>query len=449
MRIGIFIVAASVGMTAFAQAAEPSSVDEGVGRLLVQMFNTGYVRGPNSLPQAQRSYEAARELSKSDPRVEYGFGLVLLKQLRNKEALAHFQAITKRSGPEYWPAWQALIWMHFVAADYTAGYERLKEFAERVSRMDASNAGEDDDGAEQEQLAEWLGQVMEALQVSAETPKQREMIQRTEQELTELLGPDLETSLARGRASIQLLHSLAQSDIQETQATAKAKQQAEIIAVKEQIASDREQSAETRENLKKSAESMKRDFEKLQANVDKQLSRLERDYDFQQKRALSITASQVQAVAEIQLLEQQPTRTGPRPPRPIVGTAPNDALQLRKSALEAQLIKYQFEFEQAAAMAIAISQKAAVLLSQRSAIVRQYEKASGQLIQRDAALDKWQDRLKKDEDSLKTAMKNKPKVVLNKVQRSRTFRTYIDLDLAAERFRVLEAYSVAEPEILK
>lgn len=444
MRIGIFIVAISVGMTACAQAAEPSSVDEGVGRLLVQMFNTGYVRGPNSLPQAQRSYEAARELSQSDPRVDYGFGLVLLKQLRNKEALAQFQAITKRSGPEYWPAWQAVIWMHFVATDYTTGYERLKEFAERVSRMDV-----DDDPSEQEQLAEWLGQVMEALQISAETPKQRELIQQTEQELTELLGPDLETSLARGRASIQLLQSLAQSDIQEVQAAAKAKQQAEIAATKEQIANDQQQSVTTRENLKKSAEGLKRDFEKLQANVDKQLSRLERDYEFQQKRALSITASQVQAVAEIQLLEQQPTRAGPRPPRPIVGAAPNDAFQLRKSALEAQLVKYQFEFEQAAAMAIAISQKAAVLVNQRSAAVLQYEKASGQLIQRDAALDKWQDRLKKDEDSLKTAMKNKPKAVVNKVQRSRTFRTYIDLDLAAERLRVLEAYSATEPKALK
>lgn len=449
MRIGIFIIAMGVGMTACAQAAEPSSVDEAVGRLLVQMFNTGYVRGPNSLPQAQRSYQAARELSKSDPRVDYGFGLVLLKQLRNKEALAHFQAITKRPGPEYWPAWQAVIWMHFVAADYTAGYERLKEFAERVSRLDASNTGEDDDGEEQEQLAEWLGQVLEALQISAETPKQRETIQQTEQELTELLGPDLETSLARGRASIQLLHSLAQSDIQETQATAKAKQQAEITAVKEQIASDREQSAETRENLKKSAEGLKRDFEKLQANFDKQLSRLERDYDFQQKRALSISASQIQTATEIQLLEQQPIPSGRLPSRNISTAAANEAVQLRKSALETQLIKYQFEFEQAAAMAVAISQKAAALLNQRSAAVLQYEKASGQLIQRDAALDKWQDRLKKDEDSLKTAIKNKPKAVLNKVQRSRTFRTYIDLDLAAERLRVLEAYSVTEPKIVK
>lgn len=451
MRIGVFIVVMGVGATACAQAAEPSSVQEGVGRLLVQMFNAGYVRGPNSLPQAQRSYEAARELSKSDPRVDYGFGLVLLKQLRNKEALAHFQSITKRPGPEYWPAWQAVIWMHFVAADYTAGYERLREFAERVSRIEVDSAEQDDDALDQEQLAEWLGQVLEALQISAETPKQREMIQQAEQELTALLGPDLETSLARGRAGIQLQHSLTQSDIKETQAAAKAKQQAEIAAAKEQIASDREQSAETRENLKKSAESMKRDFEKLQADVDKQLSRLERDYDFQQKRALSISASQIQTATEIQLLEQQPTRTGRRqpPPAPGVGLAANDALQLRKSALETQLIKYQFELEQAAAMAIAISQKAAALLSQRSAIAQQYEKATGQLSQRDAALSKWQDRLKKDEDSLKTAVKNKPKAVLNKVQRSRTFRTYIDFDLTTERLRLLEAYSVTAPEVSK
>lgn len=437
----IVIVCAVIGIHALTWAAERPPAEADVGRPLQEMFKIGFARGADPHKEVSRYYEAAKAASNDDPRVDYAYGLVLLKQLRNKEALAQFQAITKRPGAEYWPAWQALIWMHFVTPDPTAGYDCLKDFTDRVARLRP-----EDEPVARELLAQWIGQVLEALQISAETPKQREMILNAEESLTNLLGPDLQASLARGRASVQLLNSTGESDIKETREIAKEKQKEEIATAKDQIAKELEASTEKRSDLKKSAESMKKDFEKLQSNLGTQLSRLERDYDFQQKRAMALSASQLQVVAELQFLEQQANDTTRRRAR-LPGQPTLDAFETRKVALEAQQIKYQLEFEQVAIAASVVTQRAAALINQRNIIVQQYEKASGQLVQRDAALDKWQERRKKDEENLKIAAKNKPKVVLGKIQRNRAFRTYIDIDLIAERDRLLEEFSGSDSSL--
>lgn len=421
-------------MASYVSAADPDVV----GRKIAEMFQVGFERGSNPQKEARRLYESALSLSKNDPRVDYAFGLVLLKQVKNKEAMSQFQQAVNSSGSTYLPAVQALIWMNFVAKDYPAGYEQLRSYAKRVATSEMETS-------EKEQAAEWIGQVLAALQMSVDSIKQRDTLKREDEAVTGLLGTSLKSALSDGRVRVHSLHALMEGDIQQAREIAQAKEQKERADKEAQVAKNLESSAEKREELKKSSEDSKKAFEQQIAAFDKQLARLERDYDFLQKRVLSLTASQIQINGEMALLSQQSTSAQPRNANPFGQQQLAQAYQQRMSLLEAQAFRYQFELDQTLASTINLSQRAQVVAGQRTATVRQYERLTGQIVQQDSALDKWQERLKKDGEKLKEQPKPKG-AVTNKVQQVKSFRTYVDLDLNLERDRVLDSFGVAMPD---
>ncbi len=436
MRIALLVtVLVGVCSVTISFAAEPAAKQQSdgiVGRQLVDMFHAGFGRGSNPLKEARRHYDAAKEKAKGDPRVDYAFGLVLLKQLHSKDALAQFESVTK-SAPDYWPGWQALIWCHFAAKDHAQGYSQLTELARRlaVSKTDL---------AERQASAEWVGQVIAAVQKSADTIKQREALLREDEALKEIFGPELQPSYADGKATVNSLHATLEDDVQQTRELMQAKQDKERAEKGGQVAKDLEASAEKRESLKKSAEEWKKTLDEQVANFDKQLSRLEKDYEFLQKRLVSIAASQLQLNTELALLDQSVKKSKDK------DTVAPQAIENRKAALGMQQLKYQVDADQSLAATMVVSQKAQVVAMQKVAAIRQYEKATGQLVQSDASLDKWQGRLTKEGEKLKSPPKGKPAPVANKINQVRSFHTYVDLDLALERDRLLDSFGVAIPE---
>lgn len=430
LAAALFVSAARAGESDASQAAP----DSPTARALIELFATGYGRGPNSLKESRRLYESARDAAKGSDKVEYAFGLVLLKQLRNKDALSQFQTVTRQT-PDFLPAWQAMIWMHFVSKEYPQGYERIKEFAKRLT--DAKSRV---DLADRQASAEWIGQVVAALQKSADTVKQREASLREDEALKEILGADLQTAFEAGKNSVHLLHATLEDDVQQSREQAVAKQEKDRADKQTQVAKDLESSAERREALKKSAEEQKKYLTEQLAGFDKQLTRLEKDYDFLQKRNLALTATQLELNTEMELLTQQ--TTGNARPAPAVA----QAMEQRKAAIGIQLLKAQVELDQTMVAAMGVSQKAQILIDQRNTTVRQFERATGQLVEQDAALNKWQDRLKKDGEKLKKPSTGKTASVASKVQQARSFRTYVDLDLNLERDRLLETCGVIPSE---
>lgn len=427
------------GNSASADDLGPNPV---LAKQLTEMLTTGFGRGAAALKGAQRQFDSAKDQAPKDPRVDFAYGLVLLKQLKNKDALEHFQSATEVDGPEFWPAWQALVWSHFVAKDYSSGYSRLTELAKRLSRSQ-------EDLVEREQVAEWIGQVLAALQKSVDTLKQREALLREDELLAEILGPALTPAVSRGKSSVHAMHALMEGDVQQAREIAQAKEEKERAEREKQVAKDLEASAEKRESLKKTAEDAKKYLDQQLAAFDKQLTRLEKDYEFLQKRVMSLTTSQLQIGTEMNLLSQQ---AGVLSNNGNGGRNGNSNAQLaqvyqqRMGALELQQIRYQVEMDQTLASTMAVSQRAQMVVGQRNAAVRQYERATGQLVQQDSAIDKWQDRLKKDGEKLKEQPKPKAGAVANKIQQARSFRTYVDLDLNQERDRLLDTFAVALSE---
>src|SRR5262249_24582690 len=70
-------------------APKPLSVSEeaALARHLADAFDEGFVMGPRHLQDAEKHLALARRAAPGDPRTEYVYGLVLLKQSQVKSAL--------------------------------------------------------------------------------------------------------------------------------------------------------------------------------------------------------------------------------------------------------------------------------------------------------------------------------------------------------------------------
>ncbi|MBC8113031.1 MAG: hypothetical protein H7062_01515, partial [Candidatus Saccharimonas sp.] len=402
-----------------------------------EFFDDGFKRGPKVLPDAQRRYETLRSDSQNDPRIDYALGLVYLRQLKNKEAQTQFLLATKRTGEPYWPAWQALIWTHGTAKETTVAYERLTEMAKRLVKLD--NAPELDAVAEQ---VDWIGQSMAAFEKMGETTKAREAWMRQDETLRELFAGKLLGAYNSGLEEVHTRHALLEDDIRTTRDKTLEKREQERIEKQSKVGKDLESTKEKRDGLKKTAEEWKKILDDQLLNFDKQLSRLERDHTFLEKRGQSIVESQIQLGREMTLLQQR--ASAGNQPNNQFGTQTNYEAQMDQ--LQLQKVRYQAEYDQTLVAAQQVTQKAQGLIQQRNGVVQQYQKATGQLVQQDASLDKWQGRLKKDTEKLKAPADDKVPAVTNKIKQVRSFRTYIELDVIEQRDRLLDSFGVTMPE---
>jgi hypothetical protein len=420
-------------------AADPAPKMSPLARELQALFDAGSLRGANVLPDVQRRHAAARKAVGDDARLDYAYGLILLKLLKHKEAVAQFQAGTQRKGDPYWPVWQALVWGHFAAKDYDAGCSRMVELARKLAAI-----ADEDDAPEVRRSIEWLGQMMAALGKITDSPKQKAAVAKVDQQLQELFAGDELVLYLSGKKETDAVTSDTVRELEQTQKKNEAKDEQDRKKKLTQVESNLETSQEKRESLKKSAEDAKASLEEQLAGFEKQLTRLEKDYDFLDKRAQSILQSQLQLQGQISLLSlSQPgadnNSTGQ-------GTlTPQQQLQRQQIGnLQNQLAAYRIEYDRTTLSALAVSQQAARVVQERATAVNRYEKTTGQLLKQDATLGKWEGRMKKSGEKLLNAAKNKPTGGTPKVNLPKTLRSYVDLNFTIERDRVLESAGVGQ-----
>ena len=339
---------------------------------------------------------------------------------------------TTRPGTPYWPAWQALIWTNLVGKDYPTGYEHLLDFAKLVQTSEAlTNEARDDS-------IHWMGHVMAALELTLESKPSREVWLQTEQTLTDLLGDAATEDYRRGVEYVRIRHALLEEDIQQTREKAK-KQQAELLEKKQsRIQKSLDAVKEKRENLKKTADEMKELLADHTAAYQKQMTRLEKDFDFLARRSAVLVTSIMALDQEVAILEQRKKNSNGRS---VTG------IDQAITQIQNQRLVYSTEYLRTTAAADQIAATAQQLSQQRAEFVDQYQKATGELIEEDAGAEKWKERTLNQAKALKKAKENaKPPVPVAKIQAAKTFRTYFDLDLFAERNKVLESFGIMPPD---
>ena len=113
-----------------------------------------------------------------------------------------------------------------------------------------------------------------------------------------------------------------------------------------------------------------------------------------------------------------------------------------------QLLQYQLEYNTNLGRMSEVAQAGAVATTQRAEAISRYEKSTGELVKKNAGLEKWSDRLKNEKQKLtvnksggkggKTAATDKNS---DKKPAAVTFKTILPLDLQLEKDRLLASFS--------
>jgi DNA repair exonuclease SbcCD ATPase subunit len=328
------------------------------------------------------------------------------------------------------------VWGHFAAKDYTAGCDRMTAMGQKLAAI-----ANEDDSPEVRRSIEWLGQMVGALTKVADTGKPRESVAKVDARLMDLFTGDELALYEAGKREAGAVATDVTRDAEELQKKIDAKNEDERKKKLEEVATNLETSKERRESLKRSSEDWKAWLDERLDAADKQLARLEKDYDALEKRAQSLIQSQLQIQAQITLLSVPGPGTGTTPDGKA--TVQSQLQQQQISTLQRQQVAYQLEYERTALSALGVSQQAGRVVQDRMGAVKQYEKATGNLVKQEAALGKWEDRMKKDGEKLKKVAKDKASGSANKSAAPKTLRSYVDLNWAIERDRLLESVGIA------
>ena len=404
--------------------------DSILGARVAELMEVGFDRGPKPLAASERLYQSLKNEAPKDPRVDYAQGLVLWKQMKNKEAQALFLAATQASAEPYLPAWRALIWTCFVAKTDDVGYARLFQFAKLVANTNrASQPSNDAD-------AIWIGNVMAALELTLETNQRREAWLQAQEKLTEILGQELMEGYLSGKAEVHARHSLLETEI--LQAREKAKLQREEQLEKKQLRLQKslESVQQKRESLKKSKAEMREAYTEKVADYQKRMERLEKDYDMADRRSSTLLGSMAVIDQQVTILQH-----GRRQQNPGNANRTDQAV----AQLMNQRAVLHAEFMRAVAAAEQIAASAQLLTQAQAELVDQYQQATGEIVAEDASAEKWKERTLKQAGELKKAeakAKAKTPVPKAKILLAKSFRTYVDLDLNVERAHVLDSFGL-------
>jgi hypothetical protein len=400
-------------------------------------FEEGFVVGPKRLQEAQKHLAQARRLAPRDPRIDYALGLVLLKQTQLKQATAQFQAAIEID-ESYWPAWQAAIWAQFVDKRYEPGLKQLVEFAQLVQKSSPA----DEVSEAQRDAARWIGQVLVALSNADDSKRHDKLVTAHVDDILKAIGDELWESLEEGRDAIN------EREFAREQAEGMARQAAEkserVRKQRKTALLDKtiEGAAKAKEDNEKSKEEWKTWLDDELAKSDKELGKLERDYSFLDQRAQSLNQSIILAGQEITAMELAISTINPRTANPLAMQNSQQQYIQRQN----QMLSYQLDYNTTVGRMSQVAQAGAAATEQRANAISQYEKATGELVKKNAGLDKWSDRLKNEKQKVTVTKpakgaKNGADKNADKKPAPPSFKTILPLDLVHEKERLLASLS--------
>ncbi|MSR58052.1 MAG: hypothetical protein EXS05_10290 [Planctomycetaceae bacterium] len=427
-------------------AASPALIDA-----VREMLDDGFESGPKRLPAAKARFAAAQKLTKGDPRLDYAFALVLLRQSQWKPAVAQFAAAAEQPGTPYWIAWQGLIWGQFVDKQYEKGLDRLDDFAAIVSKAGpVTDSGETtEEHAEttepQRDAASWIGQVLAVLDLLPDAKKREDLVAQHTAHLRKTLGDDLWEAVELGRGIMLGREFELAKQTAEAQSTAEKKLARRNEEQAGKLSGRLDDLDEQKEKAAKSAEDWKQWLEDNLTKSDKQLGLLEKDYNFLDKRRESLDQSITLLGRELTLLDLQTNMSNQQGVFGRNLSAEQQVIRRRN-----QLLNYQIEYNATIGRMSQVSQQGRVAMQQRAAIVQKYEKATGQLVKKTTDLEKWTSRANDKKQKLEVKASGKAKGAKATPDRKivQTFKTLLPFDLEDQKAQVLEDFGLKPLESL-
>jgi hypothetical protein len=406
-------------------------------------------RGPAAVGEAKRRFESARAIVEDDRPVRYAHGVVLVRLLKPKEALTEFQAAaTSERGP-YPPALRAAIFLGLSGRDGKSAEAFVRRFGDAL--VNAPDAWTTD--AAWSTDARWLGEAVSTAQLILSTASDVKTWSDVDQDLRSTLPEDLRTAYATGFEAVLERHAVLAAKVESVQKDALLAEGEKNEAVRKEVLDAKQKVAAQKENLKVAAGDWKKLYDDQMTEFSKQLGKLEKDWNSLDNRRQSLERSILLTQQEISLMLQQIDQINSQQTNSqisVSGLRVPSGLDLRQTynqqlgQRQAALIQYQFDWNRTVGQQNQMQQQAVGLVKQQQAAVADYQQRTGQLVQQDGQLDKWNKRLNEQASDLEDPPTGKTAQTRSLQQKLKSAATYLPWDWEAERQRLLKGTEVAK-----
>ncbi|MGQ0635470.1 MAG: hypothetical protein ACT4QC_12720 [Planctomycetaceae bacterium] len=439
-------------------SSDPGAPPEAASPLLTQLeslFDEGYSIGRGKLQTVEKRFEAARGLAPEDPRVDYAWGLVLLKRSDRKGAARQFAAAIEAADYPWWPAWEARVGLLLAEREKQAeGLSRLAEFAKALGQSVGAAPVSD----AQFDAARWIGQALEALDrtLPAKSPVKpgarphvRDQLDELEETVEKLLGDELLSAVEVGREMTRVRGAELEQDIAEKNRAQTDRQSRRKKDDAKKIAGDLADLAQEKVNAARAKDEMNKKLNDVLARADKELDRLEKAFQMVEEERLRLDQRLMQLMQQLTLME---TAAG----RPAYGQNALGNPAQTYTQLRVEYGNSRVRYLAAVSQRDQIIQQAESITRERNLAMTQHQQETGNVDKRSSDLNKWTDRLNakvkeldplapEADDAAKDQPRGKAKRAAPKTPAPErkpviTFRSYVPLDFEAEKARVLESY---------
>jgi hypothetical protein len=378
----------------------------------------------------------------TDPRLQYCYGILLLKNNKYDDALKQFGSVEDL----YLPAMRAKIWLNVLREKYEAALSDMPRIVRAVQQaVAAEKQTSNADSADERRFLDevyipWLGELVgyiagpgAAKLGEAKAKAVQERCKTTEAEIFKLIDDRHRKLFESGRQDTLDAYAEmtgAQHSAREEGIEKQKKEQAEA---KERLDETKAKlDTEKRELESKSSkadEQLRNDL----ASIDRQLADIE-----QRKKPLDNRARQL--TQQINTLEQEITSLTNRRAQAITAkdTATADRLKITIDQRTTERTARRGEFGQVQSQVEDLVRQSAPLNNKRQLLMRQHEKTAGNIAKEAKGLDRRAQMVQRGQrDASKNApgQSGKAKSV---AQAATALRTYVDLDVEHERAEILK-----------
>jgi hypothetical protein len=415
------------------QTADSARVSPPSAAALGRVLNVGFAAGREKMSAAGSQWSRIPPADRNDPRVDYAWGLVLLKHRRTREAERQFQTAAARTTPAYLPASQAVVWLQLARKQYVPGFKSLRAFIDSVADDKRPAA----DAAERLSAAEWTGRAIAALNEIPLTDRQKADVKRLDVAAEQQFRDRMLAAYRKGKQAVKSLAGELSVDAVKTRVLAGKKLAKKEKQTRKEIASRKDDVDKSQESLKLTAEQWKDWLEDQEKQTKRSLTRGTKELAILESRRASLTRSYLLAARQKTLLLATMRRGDPNSERttPITPSANDIAL----GRIQQTLAAYELQYQRTVQQMNATRQAAATAVQNYRAAVKRYHTATGKIAKSNTELAKLESHLKQQERKLQQSNVKQVAAVKQMKKRQASFTTYVKFDVDAEKKRLLES----------
>jgi hypothetical protein len=404
------------------------------------MLEVGLGKGQNR-EKAGQHFEQALAICESDPRLYYGYALVL-RNTKPADAASLLRKSMQAGAHPYPPAWRLLIDFELKKPLEARVVGGLANFARRVEESSAPWPDE----AGKAEFAAYLGRVVGFWQgPSSDSKKFEQAVREADAAMLAALSGSRKQAYELGKAEVLSIYDLTQQQAsvqseQQVQQAQKEQSKAErVLQAKQQELNDDEQKlVRTKEDYDQKWETLKAEFERdgatlenelkvvvsQGATIENNLARTERTIEYWQSRAAGAFA--------IRMQQSQGKSNNPSPVE-IEAQGKVTALTIERGFLRAQLNEY-------VRRAQTLQLQGQMLIAKMVRAENEYQRATNQIVKEGAGIAELRKKFAGQADRLASKSAPQQKRAGSPAE-LRRLSTYAPINAAEESQRIIASYA--------